>query len=375
MSSASKQCVIVGISGGVDSAVAALLLLREGHTVQGLHMSNWDDDDQYCTAAEDYQDARKVCSDLDIPLHRVNFARAYREQVFADFLEQYRLGRTPNPDVACNRRIKFGAFLDYAMRLGGDRIATGHYVRIDRSGQTVKLLKGVDAGKDQSYFLHAVKADALSRSVFPLGTYTKSEVRRLANDYGFANHAKRDSTGICFIGERPFREFLGNYLPACPGRIETPDGDQIGVHDGLMYYTLGQRQGLKIGGRRGYDTAPWYVAGKDLVRNVLLVVQDREHPLLWSSGLVATQLHWIAGAAPAEDFECYLRTRYRQTEAACRAQVQADGAVAISFQEPQWAVTPGQYAVFYREEECLGGGAIDSSTAWADSSRATALSA
>ena len=363
------------MSGGVDSAVAALMLLRDGHAVQGLHMSNWDDDDQYCTAAEDYQDARKVCADLDIPLHRVNFAREYREQVFADFLEQYRRGRTPNPDIACNRRIKFGAFIDYAMRLGSDRIATGHYVRIDRSGPTVKLLKGVDAGKDQSYFLHAVKANALSRSVFPLGRYTKSEVRRLAYDYGFANHAKRDSTGICFIGERPFREFLGNYLPASPGKIETPDGDQVGTHDGLMYYTLGQRQGLKIGGRRGYDAAPWYVAGKDLARNVLLAVQDHEHPLLWSSGLIATNLHWIAGNPPAEDFECHVRTRYRQMEAAGRAQVQVDGAFSISFREPQWAVTPGQYAVLYREEECLGGGPIDSTTAWANPSRAAALSA
>ena len=375
MSRASKQHLIVGISGGVDSAVAALLLLRDGHKVQGLHMSNWDDDDQYCTAAEDYRDARKVCADLDIPLHRVNFVREYREQVFADFLDEYRRGGTPNPDVVCNRRIKFGAFLDYAMRLGGDGIATGHYAHIDRSGPTLKLLKGVDADKDQSYFLHAVKTNALSRSVFPIGGYTKTEVRRLANDYGFANHAKRDSTGICFIGERPFREFLSNYLPARPGRIETPDGNHIGTHDGLMYYTLGQRQGLKIGGRRGYDAAPWYVAGKNLARNALHVVQDHEHPLLWSSGLVATDMHWIAGSPPAMDFECHARTRYRQTEAACRVQVHADGAVRISFREPQWAVTPGQYAVLYREEECLGGGPIKSSDAWADQSHAPAPSA
>ncbi|SVD79141.1 uncharacterized protein METZ01_LOCUS431995, partial [marine metagenome] len=235
MNRRSKQRLIVGISGGVDSAVAALLLVRDGHEVQGLHMNNWDDDDQYCKAAEDYRDARKVCADLGIPLHRVNFAREYREQVFDDFLNEYRRGGTPNPDVVCNRQIKFGAFIDYAMRLGADRIATGHYARIDRSNPTVKLLKGFDVDKDQSYFLHAVNAKALSCSTFPIGGYTKTEVRRLANDYGFANHAKRDSTGICFIGERPFREFLSGYLPARPGRIETPDGDYIGTHDGLMY--------------------------------------------------------------------------------------------------------------------------------------------
>ena len=375
MNNRSKQRLIVGISGGVDSAVAALLLVRDGHEVQGLHMNNWDDDDQYCKAAEDYRDARKVCADLGIPLHRVNFAREYREQVFDDFLNEYRRGGTPNPDVVCNRQIKFGAFIDYAMRLGADRIATGHYAQIERSGTTVKLLKGLDANKDQTYFLHAVKANALSRSIFPIGGYTKAEVRRLANDYGFANHAKRDSTGICFIGERPFREFLSGYLPAQPGRIETPDGNYVGTHDGLMYYTLGQRQGLKIGGRRGYDAAPWYVAGKNLASNTLLVVQDHEHPLLWSSSLVATNLHWIAGSPPAADFDCHVRTRYRQTEAACRVQVYADGAVGISFREPQWAVTPGQYAVLYGEEECLGGGPIQSSDTRADQNYAPALSA
>ena len=370
-----KKPLIVGISGGVDSAVAALLLLRDGHEVQGLHMNNWEGDDQYCKAAEDYRDARKVCSDLGIPLHRVNFAREYREQVFDGFLNEYRRGGTPNPDVVCNRQIKFGAFIDYAMRLGADRIATGHYARIDRSNPTVKLLKGFDVDKDQSYFLHAVNAKALSCSTFPIGGYTKTEVRRLANDYGFANHAKRDSTGICFIGERPFREFLSGYLPARPGRIETPDGDYIGTHDGLMYYTLGQRQGLKIGGRRGYKAGPWYVAGKNLARNTLLVVQERRHPLLWSSSLMAANMHWIAGSPPAVDFDCQVRTRYRQTEAPCRARVYANGAVGISFREPQWAVTPGQYAVLYRQEECLGGGPIQSSDAWGDQSFAPALSA
>lgn len=375
MKSRSKQRFIVGISGGVDSAVAALLLVRDGYEVQGLHMNNWDDDGQYCKAAEDYRDARKVCADLGIPLHRVNFASEYREQVFNDFLNEYSSGGTPNPDVACNRQIKFGAFVDYAIRLGADRIATGHYARIERSGTTVKLLKGLDNDKDQTYFLHAVKAKALSRSTFPIGDYTKTEVRRLANDYGFANHAKRDSTGICFIGERPFREFLSSYLPARTGRIETPDGDYIGTHDGLMYYTLGQRQGLKIGGRKGYKAAPWYVAGKNLASNTLVVVQNHEHPLLWSSSLVATNLHWIAGSPPASNFDCHARTRYRQTEAACRVQVHADGNIEISFREPQWAVTPGQYAVLYRQEECLGGGPIRSSDTQGDQSQPPTLSA
>jgi tRNA-specific 2-thiouridylase len=298
------------MSGGVDSAVAALRLLRAGHEVQGLHMTNWDDDDSYCTAAQDYQDARAVCSELGIPLHRVNFAREYREQVFSEFLSECRAGRTPNPDVLCNRQIKFGAFLDYATRLGADRIATGHYARV-ATDAAPKLLKGADAGKDQSYFLHAVPGSALGQSRFPLGDLVKEDVRRLANEAGLPVYAKKDSTGICFIGERPFREFLSRFLPEEPGDAETPDRQVVGRHQGLMYYTLGQRQGLGIGGQKNGDNGPWFVAGKDETRNVLVVVQGRDHPLLWSDGLVAGDCTGSPGnlrnSAPAAN--CAARSR------------------------------------------------------------------
>jgi len=273
--------VIVGISGGVDSAVAALLLLEHGYRVQGLHMTNWDEGDDYCTAADDFQEARRVCTDLDIPLHHVNFAREYRDKVFADFLAEYRKGRTPNPDVACNRQIKFGDCLDYAQRLGADVVATGHYARTAKIEGRYQLLKGRDATKDQSYFLHAVRPEALAHVRFPLGEIAKAEVREIANDRGLPNYARKDSTGICFIGERPFKEFLEQYISADAGDIETPEGDVIGRHEGLPYYTLGQRQGLGIGGLRDYPAEPWYVAGKDELRNVLIATQGREHPLLW----------------------------------------------------------------------------------------------
>lgn len=353
------QTVIVGISGGVDSAVAALLLQQQGYRVQGLHMTNWEEDGDYCSAADDFQEARRVCKDLDIPLHHVNFAKEYRDDVFADFLAEYRAGRTPNPDVACNRYIKFGYFLDYATRLGADLIATGHYARMDHASTPPRMLKGVDNNKDQTYFLHAVCADVLSRVLFPLGELTKPEVRKLANDHGLANYARRDSTGICFIGERPFREFLETYIPAQPGLMETPDGAVIGEHGGLMYYTLGQRQGLEIGGVKGYPDAPWYVAGKDLERNVLIVVQGQEHPLLWSAGMTVGQLRWLVPELPAESFSCRVRTRYRQTEIGCQVEVVAPDQLQVTFAEPVWAVTPGQYAVFYAAEVCLGGGTIE----------------
>ena len=309
--------VILGVSGGVDSAVAALLLKQQGYTVEALHMTNWDESDSYCTAAADYQDARKVCEHLNIPLHRVNFAKQYQDRVFADFLAEYSAGRTPNPDVLCNRYIKFGEFYRYAERLGGDLIATGHYARVRHEPDGSMLLKGLDNSKDQSYFLHAVLQEPLSKTLFPLGELPKTEVRRIANKAGLPNFAKRDSTGICFIGERPFREFLSRYIADAPGNIEMTDGQVIGKHQGLMHHTLGQRQGLQIGGVKGCADEPWYVAGKDLKRNVLIAVQGREHPLLWSSGLRTEQLHWIGRSAP-QVTNLSVKTRYRQKDVLAR---------------------------------------------------------
>ncbi|HEX7965127.1 MAG TPA: tRNA 2-thiouridine(34) synthase MnmA [Gammaproteobacteria bacterium] len=361
MASPSSTRVIVGLSGGVDSAVAALLLKREGYAVEGLFMDNWEDgeDESYCTAAEDFQDARQVCETLGIPLHKVNFAAEYRERVFKHFLEGYAAGWTPNPDVLCNSEIKFKAFLDHALRLGAGRIATGHYARLAPGPEGVKLLKALDGAKDQSYFLHAVPQAALQRALFPLGGLLKTDTRALAKEAGFANHAKKDSTGICFIGERRFAEFLGKYLPAQPGEIVTPDGKVLGRHNGLMFYTLGQRSGIGIGGRREGTDEPWYVAGKDMARNRLLVVQGHDHPLLLSDGLTAGRLHWIAGAAPALPLHCAAKTRYRQADQPCMLLRIADGRVRAEFEQPQRAVTPGQYAVFYLEDECLGGGVIE----------------
>ncbi|HEX6550060.1 MAG TPA: tRNA 2-thiouridine(34) synthase MnmA [Gammaproteobacteria bacterium] len=354
------QHVIVGLSGGVDSAVAALLLKQQGYRVEGLFMDNWEDDEDetYCTTAQDFQDARQVCEILDIPLHKVNFAAEYRERVFSYFLDEYAAGRTPNPDVMCNSEIKFKAFLEYALRLGANRIATGHYARTETDSTGTRLLKARDSGKDQSYFLHAVPQAALAKTLFPLGELQKHAVRELARAAGFANHAKKDSTGICFIGERHFAEFLGRYLPARPGEIQTPEGELLGTHQGLMYYTLGQRQGLGIGGRHGGDTSPWYVSGKDLKRNILTVVQGHEHPALLQDRLVATQLHWIAGSAPAAEFECSAKTRYRQADQTCRVRTLANGNCEVTFARAQRAITPGQYVVFYQGDECLGGGVI-----------------
>ena len=354
------QRVVVGMSGGVDSSVAALLLKQQGYTVEGLFMDNWEDgeDETYCTAAQDFQDARQVCETLSIPLHKVNFAAEYRERVFRHFLDGYRSGCTPNPDVLCNSEIKFKAFLDYALRLGAQRIATGHYARTIAEGAEVKLLKARDRAKDQSYFLHAVPKAALARSLFPLGGLLKSEVRRLALDAGFVNHAKKDSTGICFVGERRFTEFLGKYLPAQPGDIETAEGAKLGTHQGLMYYTLGQREGIGIGGRRDADAAPWYVADKDLERNALVVVQGHDHPRLMQAALTATDLRWVAGAAPSAPLHCAIKTRYRQTDQPCMLERLEQDRGYVRFDSPQRAVTPGQYAVFYTGEECLGGGVI-----------------
>lgn len=360
MNKPTQSRVIVGLSGGVDSAVAALLLKQQGYAVEGLFMDNWEDGEEqtYCTAAQDYQDARQVCEQLGIPLHKVNFATEYRERVFRLFLDEYAAGRTPNPDVLCNREIKFKAFLDYALRLGADWIATGHYARLVRDGEQVKLLKARDVSKDQSYFLHAVSRPALAHALFPLGELPKTEVRARARAAGFDNHAKPDSTGICFIGERRFEKFLSRYLPAQPGEIETPDGKIVGQHQGLMYYTLGQRQGLGIGGRRSSAATPWYVATKDLIRNVLVVVQGHDHPLLQQRSLTATDLHWIAGTPPATEFECLAKHRYRQTDQSCRVTLLGPRSCQVTFMRAQRALTPGQYVVFYRDVECLGGGVI-----------------
>ncbi|HEU5398290.1 MAG TPA: tRNA 2-thiouridine(34) synthase MnmA [Gammaproteobacteria bacterium] len=356
----SNTRVIVGLSGGVDSAVAALLLQRAGYEVEGLFMDNWEDgeDETYCTAAGDFQDARQICETLAIPLHKVNFATEYRERVFRQFLDGYARGTTPNPDVLCNSEIKFKAFLDHALRLGAAHIATGHYARLEREGGAVKLMKAKDAAKDQSYFLHAVPQAALAKALFPLGELVKTDVRVLAREAGFANHAKKDSTGICFIGERRFSEFLGKYLPAQPGDIESGDGRVLGRHQGLMYYTLGQRSGIGIGGRRDAGESPWYVADKDLKRNVLVVVQGHEHPRLMCATLTATDLHWVSGKAPAAPLRCGAKARYRQADQACRLTPQGAGSWTARFDHPQRAITPGQYAVFYAGEECLGGGVI-----------------
>lgn len=354
--------IVVGLSGGVDSAVAALLLKRAGHDVVGLFMKNWedDDDDEYCSTREDLVDAVSAAETMGIDVEAVNFAAEYRERVFAGFLAEYRVGRTPNPDVLCNAEIKFKAFLDHALTLGAERIATGHYARVEeREGRRV-LLKGADPAKDQSYFLHRLDQAQLARTVFPVGHLLKTEVRRIAREAGLPNHAKRDSTGICFIGERPFREFLARYLPREPGPMVTPEGERVGEHQGLMYYTIGQRQGLGIGGRRDALGAPWYVARKEPASNTLVVVQGHDHPLLLRRSLAADDASWIGGAPPVEEGREALaaKTRYRQADAACALRVDGPHAFGLDFAAPQWAVTPGQSAVLYRGEVCLGGGLI-----------------
>lgn len=366
--------VIVGMSGGVDSAVAALRLLDAGYQVQALHMTNWDSEDAFCTAAEDYQDARIVCSELGISLHHVNFARQYREKVFAEFLAELRRGRTPNPDVACNREIKFGDCLEYSRRLGADLMATGHYARTVSDGGQQQLLKGADHSKDQSYFLAGVHRSAFASVLFPLGELHKEEVRQIANDRGLPNHARRDSTGICFIGERPFRTFLQNFLPPAPGAMVTPGGQVVGKHAGLMYYTLGQRQGLEIGGLREHGNDPWYVAAKDAARNELIVVQGREHPLLWKKSLHCEGLNWL-NPPLAGEFTCAAKTRYRQRDVGCTVQLLANNSAVVTFADPVWAVTPGQQVVFYRGEECLGGGAISALRVETDAQQAIASGA
>jgi tRNA-specific 2-thiouridylase len=352
--------IVVGLSGGVDSSVAALLLARAGRRVEGLFMKNWEDDDVdgICAAARDWQDARRVCEALDIPLHKVNFTQAYRDRVFARFLSEHRAGRTPNPDVLCNREIKFGEFLAHVKSLGAERMATGHYARICERAGRLRLLKAADRSKDQTYFLYTLGQQQLARTLFPLGTIAKAEVRDIARSAGLPTHAKRDSTGICFIGERPFREFLSRYLPMHPGEIRSVDGELLGPHAGVSFYTLGQREGLGIGGRRGAGALPWYVIDKDLASNTLIVAQGPDHPRLFSVALEAAEVHWVAGEPPASPLVCAAKTRYRQTDQPCTIESILGDRCRVHFREPQRAVTPGQSVVFYDGEECLGGGVI-----------------
>ena len=355
--------VIVGMSGGVDSSVSALLLQQQGYRVEGLFMKNWEEDDgtEYCTAKADFADAQAVCDRLGVKLHGANFAAEYWDSVFEHFLREYRAGRTPNPDILCNREIKFKAFLDYATHLGADLIATGHYVRRDEQGGYTRLLKGLDSNKDQSYFLHQVAHEQLAKTLFPVGELPKSSVRAIAEQAGLATARKKDSTGICFIGERRFRDFLQTYLPANPGSIESVEGTTLGRHQGLMYHTIGQRQGLGIGGLADHEEAPWYVVGKDLARNVLLVAQGNEHPALFRVKLVTEPIFWIKGTAPDLPIRCSAKIRYRQADQHCTVVPipnSPEGCVQVVFDAPQRAVTPGQSVVFYQDDECLGGGII-----------------
>ena len=357
--SRSGTTIIVGLSGGVDSAVAALRLVEAGYRVQGLFMKNWEDDDTatYCTAEQDLADARQVANELDIPLHQVNFAETYRRNVFEHCLREFKAGRTPNPDVLCNREVKFKVFLEHACRLGGDLVATGHYARLEEDTRAVRLRRASDLTKDQSYFLYMVDKKSFSKTVFPLGELRKTEVRRIAEDAGFSNFEKKDSTGICFIGERDFRAFLSRYLQGTPGPIVTTDGEEIGDHVGLPFYTLGQRQGLGIGGVPG-RSGPWFVAEKDLAGNRLIVAEGPDHPALFSGGLIAEDLHWVAGHPPGDSFRAGVKTRYRQADQACTVTLDPGGVCRVEFDNPQRAITPGQSAVFYQGDVCLGGGII-----------------
>ncbi|OGB19887.1 MAG: tRNA 2-thiouridine(34) synthase MnmA [Burkholderiales bacterium RIFCSPLOWO2_12_67_14] len=369
---ANKQRVVVGLSGGVDSAVSAYLLKEQGYEVIGIFMKNWEDDDnsEYCSSNIDFVDAASVADVLGIEIEHVNFAAEYKDRVFAEFLREYSAGRTPNPDILCNAEIKFKAFLDHAMRLGAEKIATGHYARVRLNAATGKheLLKGLDPLKDQSYFLHRLNQAQLSKTLFPVGELPKTEVRRIAAQIGLPNAKKKDSTGICFIGERPFRDFLNRYIAKEPGPIKDPNGRTIGKHVGLSFYTLGQRQGLGIGGIRekgaqkgGNEHEPWFVARKDMEKNILWVVQGHDHPWLLSPSLRAEDLSWVAGEAP-QVADIAAKTRYRQADAPCTLQTDATG-ITLHFTEPQWAVTPGQSAVLYDGEVCLGGGVITTEAA------------
>ena len=352
--------IVVGMSGGVDSSVAALLLKRAGFEVVGLFMKNWEDDDdhEYCSTRQDLIDCASVADVVGIDLEVVNFAEEYKDRVFAEFLREYSAGRTPNPDVLCNAEIKFRAFLDHAIALGAARIATGHYAQVRQVDGRFDLLKAEDGTKDQSYFLHRLDQSQLARTLFPLGRLRKTEVRRIAKEVGLPNFAKRDSTGICFIGERPFREFLNRYVPRKPGIMRTPEGRVIGEHIGLAFYTIGQRKGIGLGGVKGAAEDAWYVAAKDMEKNELVVVQGHDHPLLLRRSLEARDLAWVSGAAPEGDLGYGAKTRYRQADASCHVARLTSDELAIDFDQPQWAVTPGQSVVLYSGEVCLGGGVI-----------------
>ena len=362
MAKAENTRVIVGMSGGVDSSVSALLLLQQGYQVEGLFMKNWDEDDgtDHCTAMQDLEDAQAVCDKLKIKLHTASFAAEYWDRVFEYFLAEYKAGRTPNPDILCNKEIKFKAFLDYAVTLGADYIATGHYVQRRFSDDKWQMIRGLDSNKDQSYFLYTLSHEQVGRTLFPVGHIEKPEVRAIAEKADLITHNKKDSTGICFIGERKFKDFLGKYLPAQPGVIETAEGEAIGEHDGLMYHTLGQRKGLRIGGLANAGEEPWYVVEKDLIRNVLIVGQGHNHPRLFSKGLIANQLHLVDRVDVATPITCTVKTRYRQEDVACNLSPMANGEYLVMFTEPQSSVTPGQSVVFYQDEVCLGGGIINS---------------
>ncbi|KGT93238.1 tRNA 2-thiouridine(34) synthase MnmA [Enterobacter cancerogenus] len=362
MSDNSQKKVIVGMSGGVDSSVSAWLLQQQGYQVEGLFMKNWEEDDgeEYCTAADDLADAQAVCDKLGIKLHKINFAAEYWDNVFEHFLEEYKAGRTPNPDILCNKEIKFKAFLEFAAEdLGADFIATGHYVRRADVNGTSQLLRGLDGNKDQSYFLYTLSHEQIAQSLFPVGELEKPEVRRIAEELDLITAKKKDSTGICFIGERKFRDFLGRYLPAQPGEIETVDGEIVGEHQGLMYHTLGQRKGLGIGGRKESNDDPWYVVDKDVARNRLVVAQGAEHPRLMSVGLIAQQLDWVDRQTMTTPLRCTVKTRYRQTDIPCEIIPLDSNRIEVRFDEPVAAVTPGQSAVFYLGDVCLGGGIIE----------------
>jgi len=356
-----KAKIVVGLSGGVDSSVTALLLKQQGYDVIGLFMKNWEDDDnsEYCSSRQDLLDAVSVADTIGIPIEAVNFAREYKDRVFSTFLSEYQAGRTPNPDILCNAEIKFKAFLDHAMRLGADRIATGHYAQVIENNGLFQLLKAADGSKDQSYFLHRLNQTQLSRAMFPLGKLLKTEVRKIAEQHGLCNYAKKDSTGICFIGERPFREFLSAYLPTQPGEMRTPEGKLVGKHIGLSFYTLGQRQGLGIGGDKDSSGEPWFVAAKDMANNRLIVVQGHDHPALLSQRLAALDTHWISGSAPTLNHPYAAKTRYRQADAPCQITALSGDQCSVSFEQPQWAVTPGQSVVLYDGEVCLGGAIIE----------------
>jgi tRNA-uridine 2-sulfurtransferase len=358
--SPNKTPIVTGMSGGVDSSVAAYLLQQQGYAVSGLFMKNWEEDDtaDFCSAAVDLKDAQAISEQLQIPLHTVNFASEYWEQVFSHFLAEYQAGRTPNPDVLCNREIKFNVFLEHALSLGGEFIATGHYARVRKDEQeNYVLLKGCDPDKDQSYFLHLLTQKQLAKSHFPLGELHKTQVRQIAREIGLATQDKKDSTGLCFIGERPFRAFLARFLPAQTGEIVTQEGVCIGEHQGAMYYTIGQRQGLHIGGLAQGSGEAWYVAAKEVAHNRLIVVQGSNHPALFSRSLYANEIHWISGHPPTFPLHCTAKTRYRQVDQPCFV-MQSENGVQVQFEQPQRAITPGQSIVFYQDDQCLGGGII-----------------